>query len=42
MTKNDWITWIRKKSLIFGHFSRFSNARNFAQNWPILTILILN
>ena len=24
------ITLIREKSLIFGHFSQFSNARNFA------------
>ena len=41
-TKNDWITWIREKLLIFGHFSRFSNTPNFEQNRPILTILISN
>ena len=36
------ITWIPEKTLIFGDFSRFSNARNIAPNWPILTILLSN
>ena len=31
-----------RNSIIFDHFSRFSNAPNFAPNWPVFPILISN